>query len=67
MAQNISEAVHRIRVAGPDNVRRIPGNDPQSFTIQINENGQWVSVVKDVSQTVAEDVMRQATNRVILG
>lgn len=68
MAQNVTEAVSRIKHAGASNARKVPDpNTKDGFRIEINENGQWVTVIAGVSDAIAEDVLRQASNRVILG
>ncbi len=71
MTANINEAVHKIKLVGGSNVRIVPmpGNDALNGlqTIEIRENGSWSSVGTGVTKRIAEDIISQATNRVILG
>ena len=71
MTINVNEAIQRIKVAGVGRVRTVPmpGEDVNSdnYQIEINEGGNWTSVVTGVSKRIAEDMISQATNRVILG
>lgn len=70
-AVNVNEAIERIKSAGAGNVRSVPMpgqnvNDGQ-YQIEINQNGQWVPVATGISKRISEDLISQATNRVILG
>lgn len=71
MAVNISEAIVRIRRAGANNVRTVPmgGQDVRTgnYCIEVREGGAWVAIVEGLPKTAAEDIVTQATNRVILG
>lgn len=66
---NISEVVQQIRSVGANNSRIVPissgGNT--TYKIEINESGAWRPVIAGVNLNMAEDMMRQAVNRVILG
>lgn len=60
-----------IKKAGKSNVRIIPMAG-QSITegeyqIEINNNGIWSPVLTSVKKQIAEQIVSQALNRVILG
>jgi hypothetical protein len=68
---NLSEAVQRIKIAGSSNVRVVPMSGQSPLTglqrIEIRESGKWIGIVEGLQKKAAEDIIRQATNRVILG
>lgn len=68
---NINEAVQRIKKVGVKNVRVVP-MDGQSITgglhkIEIKDNGIWTTVLEGIQKKIAEDLVSQAVNKVILG
>lgn len=67
---NLSEAKSRLRKAGDKNVRVIP-MPGHSFNgdhqIEVYENSQWIPVILGLAKTVAESIVREATNRTICG
>jgi len=67
---NINEAVQKIKKAGVANVRVLP-MDGQSFTglhkIEVRNGGAWAMVVEGLEKAMAENLVRQAVNKVILG
>jgi molybdenum cofactor biosynthesis enzyme MoaA len=67
---NINEAVQKIKKAGITNVRVLP-MDGQSFNglhkIEIRNGGAWGMVVEGLEKAMAEGIVRQAVNKVILG
>jgi len=71
MAVNVNEAIVKIKEAGSSNVRTVPmpGQNVNSgqYQIEINQAGTWVPVATGISKKIAEDIISQATNRVILG
>lgn len=71
MALNISEAIVRIRKAGAKNVRTVPmeGQDVRSgnYCIEVKEGSLWVAIVEGLPKQTMDDIVAQATNRVILG
>lgn len=71
MAININEAIQKIKRVGAQSVRTIPMQgqsvDGGDYQIEINNNGQWESIVVGVKKQMAEDIIRQATNRMLLG
>ena len=64
---NLSKIIETIKKAGPNNTRitPIPGTD--KFMIEINLGSGWASVMKGLKQQMAEDIVRQASSRIILG
>lgn len=71
MPVNLNEAITRIKAAGPCNVRSVPmaGQDVISgrYQIEIRESGTWSIVLEGTTRSMAEDIIRQSTNKVILG
>ena len=68
---NLNEAVQKIKQVGGTNVRAVPmsGQSVQGgqFQIEVKEGGAWSPIVSGVSKKIAEDIINQAINRVILG
>ena len=68
---NINEAIQKIKQAGASSVRSVPMTnesvDGGNFQIEVNLNGSWTPVISGVKQSMAEDIIRQAFNKVILG
>lgn len=62
----LSEAVKRIKSAGTENTRITPASSGK-HNVEVKTPGGWVKVVSDVTRPMAEDIIRQATNKVILG
>lgn len=71
MVFNLNETVNKIKSVGSPNVRSVPmqGNDPVNglYQIEIYEGGVWKALVSGLKKPMAEDIIRQALNRVILG
>jgi hypothetical protein len=67
---NINEAVQKIKKVGVANVRVLP-MEGQSFTglhkIEIRDQGAWAIVLEGLEKCMAESLVRQAVNKVILG
>lgn len=67
---NINEALQKIRKVGASNVRVLP-MEGQSFNglhrIEIRDQGAWAMVIEGVEKCMAENLVRQAVNKVILG
>lgn len=67
---NVSEAIQKIKSVKPANVRIVPmigeGVDGNQ-QIEICVNGTWQTVVAGIKRPMAEDLIRQTTNRVLLG
>jgi len=70
MVLNINEAIAKIKAVGATNVRSVPmpGNTPSGqYQVEIKENAVWVPIVTGLNKRMAEDIITQATNRVLLG
>lgn len=71
MAININEAIAAIKRVGMHKVRVVPvtGQSPLDGKqqIEICENGVWSAVVTGVTSNMAQDILSQASNRVICG
>ena len=63
---SLNEAVNKIKSAGISNTRitTVSGNN---YQIEVFKDGKWEVVVNSVTRPMAEDIVRQATNKVILG
>ena len=70
MAVNLNEAVNAIKRVGATNARVVPmpgqRHDGQQ-QIEIREGNEWIVVASGLSTRMANDIIQQATNRVILG
>jgi hypothetical protein len=71
MPINLNEAIQKIKTVGPANVRVIPMPGQNIMTgnyqIEVQDGGNWSSIVVGIKKSMAEDIVSQATNRVILG
>jgi hypothetical protein len=71
MAINVNEATRKIKEVGSANVRAVPmaGQDVQigSYQIEIRKNDIWEIVAECPNKKIAEDIISQAVNNVILG
>jgi hypothetical protein len=63
----LQEAVAKIRQVGITNVRISPISGDTKHQIEIQENGSWIKILNPMEKNMAEDVLRQASNKVILG
>lgn len=63
---SIKEAVERIKSVGPQNARKVPKTNG-TVDIQILQGGTWVTVLESINAGSADDIIRQASNKVILG
>jgi hypothetical protein len=63
---SLKEALNKIREVGPTNTRITPVSGTKNVKIEVQANGAWVTVVTDVTRMMAEDILNQAVNRVIL-
>lgn len=71
MTANINEAVQKIKQVGVSNTRVVP-MPGQSVVdglhqVEIREGSAWRAVVTGVTKPMAESIVSQASNRVILG
>lgn len=61
----IKETAEKIRTVGAQNVRKIVSTGGL-IDIQINENGTWKTLTT-VNAAMADDIIRQASNKILLG
>ena len=68
---DFSQIINQLKAAGIKNIRIIPMEGQSVLDgnqrIEILKDGQWVAVVSNISKKIAEDMVKQAGNRVILG
>jgi len=62
---SVREMIERVKSVGIDKARIVPAEG--KFVLEIEENNKWIRLTKPMSRTMTEDVLRQATNKVILG
>jgi hypothetical protein len=71
MTVNMNETIQKIKKVGEANVRSVPmqGQSVQDgqYQIEIREGSTWTPIVTGVKKQVAESIISQAVNRVILG
>lgn len=70
MAIKVNEITEAVKKAGSSNTRVVPmaGSGLDGLhQIEVKENGSWNSVASGLSKRMAEDLIQQATNRVLLG
>ena len=68
---NLNEAIITIKRAGTHNVRVVPMDGENAIDgkcqIEVKEAANWEAIVSGVSKNIADGIVSQATNRVILG
>jgi hypothetical protein len=71
MPININEAIQKIKQAGSACVRAVPMPNQNVLTgdyqIEIKTGDIWSPIVIGVSKKIAEDIITQATSRLLLG
>jgi len=71
MAINLNETIQKIKKAGVNNVRAVPmaGQNVNTgqYMIEIKEGNAWVPIVEGIPRVTADNIIQQATNRVICG
>ena len=70
MPVNINSVVEEIKKVGQSNVRIVPmpGSTVDGLQmIEVRSGSEWKCVAENVSRSIANDLVRQASNRVILG
>jgi hypothetical protein len=63
----LQEAVNKIRQAGEANSRIVPTTGSKQVRIEVNIDGKWITVIESIDGNMAEDVFKQAKNRMICG
>ena len=66
MPNTIKEVVERIKKVGVENVRKTPAQGGM-VQIQIKVGENWLTIMENVAPGSADDIIRQASSRVILG
>ncbi len=67
---NVQETIQAIKQAGAARARAVPmlgHNLDGQHQIEIMEGGTWSIIAQGLSKKMAEDLIRQSLNRVILG
>jgi hypothetical protein len=59
-------AVAKIKKVGVENTRISPEINGKCI-LEIKEDGEWTTILKPMKKTMLEDVISQASNKVILG
>jgi len=71
MPVSLNEALVRIRKVGAQGVRAVPMPNQNVHTgkyqIEIRDGDSWSVLVEGLPRSSADDLIKQATNRVILG
>lgn len=67
---NMNETIQQIKRVGATNVRAVPmpgRSINEDHQIEIREGGTWHPIVTGLTKKMAEDLIGQSTNKVILG
>ena len=68
---NLNDAVQKIKKAGTAKVRIIPMSGSNintgDYQIEVLEESSWHPILSGIKKQMAEDLVAQATNRVICG
>jgi len=64
---SLKTTINKIKSIGVENTRIVPTDDSQKYILEIREDGTWKKILKPMSKPMLEDVIRQSTNKVILG
>jgi endoglucanase Acf2 len=71
MSINVNEAVNKIKAVGLSNVRAVPMHDQNvqsgKYQIEIKNSNSWVVIAECPNKKIADDIISQAANNVILG
>jgi hypothetical protein len=71
MPHNLNETIQQIKAAGANNARAVPMSGQSvangDYQIEIKESNSWKVVMSGIKKQMAEDLIAQAVNRVILG
>ena len=60
---NIKETINKITKAGHNNAQIINSGD--SWAIEVCQGGVWTPVLSGLTKPIAENIIKQAKNRVI--
>ncbi len=71
MTADINEAVQKIKQVGTRNARIVPMSGQSALDgrqqLEIREGSEWRPIVTGITRKMAEDILAQAVNRVLLG
>jgi hypothetical protein len=71
VAVNLSEALSIMTKAGPNGIRAIPmaGQNVHTglYKVEVRRGLKWECVIESVPKSTAENLISQATSRVLLG
>lgn len=71
MPLNLNEVINSIKKVGASAVRTVPMSGENvndgNYQIEIRSGDMWTPIVTGVKKPMAEDIIRQAVNRVIIG
>lgn len=62
---NMNEAINTITKAGNSNVKI--EQEGSSYKIVVLQGGVWTPIITGITKPIAEDIVKQATNRTLLG
>lgn len=62
---NLKETIQKITLAGVNNARSVPDGD--SFKIEVKRGGVWQPIASGLTESIANDILKRAANRTILG
>jgi len=68
---NLNEAIKKIKKVGASNVRVVPMPNQSikdgDHQVEIKEGSNWLPIVTGIKKQMAENLVSQAVNKVILG
>jgi len=65
---NMSPLVDKIKNSANSRVVPMPGESIDGkYQIEVYTNNKWETIISGLGKSIAEDIVRQASNKVILG
>jgi len=66
---NLQETIEKISRAGTSNVRVVSDSDNPGLrcTIECKKGGVWTPLLTGLTQAIADDIIKRASNRTLLG
>lgn len=64
---DLLEAAERVKRTGRNSSRIVPSNCGETYNIEILENGSWLPILTNVDKNIAESIINQQRDNVILG
>lgn len=59
--------IDTIKAAGLTNTRIAETASSNAVVIEVYKVNQWVAITKPISKSIAEDIIKQASNKLLLG